>query len=152
MELITKPFSQAALAEKLRDIIDAKREPGRILLVEDEVMIQMLAAEYLEEAGFTVDAAGSAAEAMNKLGLVPGGVDAIIVDMGLPDRRGDALIREVRVLYPSLAIVLATGLREADLRKIFKDEERIAFVIKPYTRDNLLNALRQVGVRISAMR
>ena len=41
-------------------------------------------------------AAGSAAEAMNSLGKIPGGVDGIIVDLGLPDRRGDALIREVR--------------------------------------------------------
>ena len=48
VDLITKPFSQSALAEKLRDILDAKREPGRILLVEDETLIQMLAAEYLE--------------------------------------------------------------------------------------------------------
>jgi PAS domain S-box-containing protein len=152
VDLITKPFSQAALAEKLRDIIDAKRDSGRILLVEDEILIQMLAVEYLEECGFTVDAAGSAAEAMNKLRLVPGGVDAMIVDMGLPDRRGDALIREVRVLYPSLPVVLATGLGEGDLRKIFKDEERVAFVIKPYTRDNLLNALRELGVRMSAAR
>ena len=52
VELITKPFTQAALAEKLRDIIDAKRVPGRILLVEDEALIQMLAIEYLEDAGF----------------------------------------------------------------------------------------------------
>ena len=50
VELITKPFTQAALATKLRDILDAKRSPGRILLVEDEVLIQMVAAEYLEEA------------------------------------------------------------------------------------------------------
>ena len=35
VDLITKPFSQSALAEKLRDILDAKREPGRILLVEE---------------------------------------------------------------------------------------------------------------------
>jgi CheY-like chemotaxis protein len=50
VDLITKPFTQAALADKLRDIIDAKRDPGRVLLVEDEPLIQMLAAEYLEEA------------------------------------------------------------------------------------------------------
>jgi PAS domain S-box-containing protein len=150
VNLITKPFSQAALAEKLRDIIDSKREPGRILLVEDEIMIQMLATEYLEESGFTVDAAGSASQAMNKLGLVPGGVDAVVLDMGLPDRRGDALVREIRALHPSLPIVLATGLGEADLRKMFDDEKRIAFVTKPYTRDNLLDALRQLGIRVSA--
>jgi PAS domain S-box-containing protein len=77
VDLITKPFSQAALAEKLRDIIDAKREPGRILLVEDEALIQMLAAEYLQGSGFTVHPAGTASEAMNVLGKIPGGVDAV---------------------------------------------------------------------------
>ena len=96
VELITKPFTQAALAAKLRDIIDARQSPGRILLVEDEALIQMLAIEYLEEAGFKVDAAGSAAEAMNKLALVPGGVDAVILDIGLPDRTGDALAADIR--------------------------------------------------------
>ena len=33
----------------------------------------MLATDYLQEAGFQVDTAGSATEAMNKLALVPGG-------------------------------------------------------------------------------
>jgi DNA-binding response OmpR family regulator len=42
----------------------------------------MLAIEFLKGAGFQVDTAGSAAEAMNKLGLIPGGVDAVIVDIG----------------------------------------------------------------------
>ena len=36
VELITKPFTQAALAEKLRESSTRKRVPGRILLVEDE--------------------------------------------------------------------------------------------------------------------
>ena len=56
-----------------------------------------------------MDAAGSATEAMNKLALVPGGVDAVILDIGLPDRSGEALCREIRAIHPSLPIVLATG-------------------------------------------
>jgi CheY-like chemotaxis protein len=147
VDLITKPFSQAALAEKLRDIIDAKREPGRILLVEDETLIQMLAAEYLEGSGFTVHVAGSASEAMNTLGIVPGGVDAGVVDVGLPDRRGDALIREMRALHPSLPVVLATGADSKELRSLFKGKERIAFVTKPYTERDLLMALTSLGLR-----
>jgi CheY-like chemotaxis protein len=148
VDLITKPFSQAALAEKLRDIIDAKREPGRILLVEDEVLIQMLASEYLEAAGFTVDVAGSATEAINKLGLVPGGVDAVVVDIGLPDRRGDALIHEMRALYPLLPVVLATGLGKSDLQPMFPGQGKLTLVSKPYTERNLLDALRAVGITV----
>ncbi len=144
--LLPKPYTQLALATKVRDILDARQSPGRILLVEDEALIQMLAIEYLEEAGFNVDAAGSAAEAMNKMGLITGGVDAAIVDMGLPDRKGDVLIREIRTLYPTLPVVVATGQGADSLREVFKGEPNIAFVQKPYSAAALLGALRRLGV------
>jgi PAS domain S-box-containing protein len=145
VELITKPFSQAALASKLRDILDARRVPGRILLVEDEPLIQMLATEYLEEANFQVDVAGSAAESINKLALVPGSYDAVVIDVGLPDRKGDALIHEMKAIYPHLPIVLATGHNTHALRAKFNDQSGLAFVNKPYTAEELLNALRSLG-------
>jgi PAS domain S-box-containing protein len=144
--LLPKPYTQAALATKVREILDARQSPGRILVVEDEVLIQMLATDYLEEAGFQVDAAGSAAEAMNKLALIPGGVDAAIVDMGLPDRKGDVLIREMRRLHPSLPVVVATGQGADSLRDNFKGEHDVAFVQKPYSATALLSALRGLGV------
>ena len=150
VQLITKPYTQGALASKLRDIIDARQSPGRILLVEDEVLIQMLATEYLQEGGFKVDAAGSATEAMNKLALVPGGIDAVILDIGLPDRSGDKLAREIRTLFSSLPIVMATGHGTGKLRDAFKGEQNFAFVEKPYTAADLLQALRSLGIAASA--
>ena len=146
VDLITKPFTQAALSVKLRDIIDATRPTGRILLVEDEVLIQMLAIDILEGVGLTVDTAGSATEAINKLSLIPGGVDAAMLDIGLPDRKGDVLFKEIRAIYPSLPIVLVTGQDMADLRSQFSKEEKTAFVSKPYTEANLLKALQILGV------
>ena len=146
VELITKPFTQSALAAKLRDIIDAGHLPGRVLLVEDEPLIQMLAVEYLEEAGFKVDTAGSATEAMNKLALVPGGFDAVILDVGLPDRSGDILLQEIRAIHPSLPVVLATGQGAADLRSAFQGQLKMAVATKPYNASDLLKALRAVGV------
>jgi DNA-binding response OmpR family regulator len=93
-----------------------------------------------------VDAAGSATEAMNKIGLVPGGVDAVVIDVGLPDRRGDTLVFEMRAIYPTLPVVLS-GQNAADLRERFKDEARMAFVTKPYTANNLVAALRTIGLK-----
>ena len=103
VELLTKPFSQAALSEKLRDILDAKSSPARVLLVEDEIMIQTLAVEYLEELGIKVDTSISANDALDKLGRIAGGVDVVIVDLGLPDRPGDALVRDIRACPPVFA-------------------------------------------------
>jgi PAS domain S-box-containing protein len=146
VELITKPFTQAALASKLRDIFDAHHSPGRILLVEDEVLIQMLASDFLEEAGFTVQTAGSATQAMNKLGLTPGGIDAVVLDLGLPDRPGAALFHEIRALHPSLPVVLATGQGAAPLHDMFKSERNVAYVTKPYDATDLIRAIRSVGI------
>jgi PAS domain S-box-containing protein len=147
VELLTKPFTQAALGEKLRDIIDATSTPARVLVVEDEVLIQMLAKEYLEDFGIKVDTAASAAETLDKLRLIPGGVDALVVDMGLPDRKGDALVREVRSIYPSLPIVIASGQSREELRQVFKDVVLINFVNKPYTSEELTAAIRAIGIR-----
>lgn len=146
VELLTKPFSQAALGEKLRDIIDAKSNPARVLLVEDEVLIQMLAVEYLEEAGIKVDTATSGTEALNKLRLIPGGVDAVVVDMGLPDRGGDTLVQEIRSMYPSLPIVIASGRDSKDVRALFADTASVVFVRKPYSADDLRAALHSFGI------
>jgi DNA-binding response OmpR family regulator len=127
-------------------MLDAVRSHGRLLLVEDEALIRILATDYLEDAGFTVDTAGSATEAMNKLGLLRGSVDAVILDVGLPDRRGDAVVREIRAVYPSLAVVLATGQETFYLRAAFKDHQKIEYVTKPYTQSDLLAALRRIGI------
>jgi CheY-like chemotaxis protein len=147
VELLTKPFTQAALGTKLRDIIDAKSTTGRVLLVEDEYLIQALARESLEQWGLQVDAAGSAAEALNKLRLVPGSVDAIIMDMGLPDRKGDELVREIRAIHPLLPLVIASGQSQQELTRVFKDVDAIAIVAKPYTADGLKAALGSIGIR-----
>ena len=147
VELVTKPFTQAALSAKLRDIIDARSTPARVLVVEDEALIQMLAREYLEECALKVDVASTAAEALNKLRLVPGGVDAMVIDMGLPDSKGDSLVREVRSIYPSLPIVIASGQGNADVREKFKGMISVAIVDKPYSADQLKAAIRTIGIR-----
>ena len=121
----------------------------RILLVEDEVLIRMMAAEMLVDAGFDVREAGSAAEA---LGLVSGdgtGEEAefvaAVLDIGLPDQTGDVLAADLRARRPGMAIVLATGYDERVARG-FGPELGAELVSKPYDADQLLDALVRAGV------
>lgn len=118
----------------------------RILVVEDEILIQMLAVQYLEDAGFIAETADSAAEALEKLQSANGAVIAIVLDVGLPDRSGDVLTREIRAIYPSVPIVLATGHLRSEFQSIVNDHRGIAFLSKPYSADGLLSALREAGV------
>jgi CheY-like chemotaxis protein len=116
------------------------------LVVEDEVLVQMLVTGILEEEGFNVELAGSATAATSKLRLVNGRVDAALIDIGLPDQKGDALAAELRKAHSALPIVLATGYEEADLRERFKGQPLIAFLHKPYSAEQLRDALATIGI------
>jgi DNA-binding response OmpR family regulator len=131
-------------------MLDAREGPSRVLLVEDEPLIQMLAVDFLEDAGLKVDTAGTAREALNKLALSCGGFAAIIVDIGLPDRSGDDLAHEIRSMHSSLPIVVATGKGAKDVGEIFRDMKHIVFLGKPYRAEDLYQALRTLHVAIPA--
>jgi CheY-like chemotaxis protein len=146
VQLITKPFTYTALAQRLREILDMQEEPACILVVEDEILIQMLLTEYLEDLGFETEVAGSAAAAKSKLALLEGEVAAAILDIGLPDATGDGLVRELRGIYPELPIVVASGESQAALLDRFKSYERVGVLGKPYTIAQLEAALRSIGV------
>jgi CheY-like chemotaxis protein len=146
VQLITKPFTFAALSQKLRDMLDADSDATRILIVEDEELVQTVIAGHVEDMGFEVELAGSGAEAKNKMLLRSGSIDAAIIDMGLPDARGDGLVNELRAIYPTLPIVISSGYDKAAMQAQFAQARNIEFLTKPYTQFDLREALRRVGV------
>jgi DNA-binding response OmpR family regulator len=108
----------------------------------------MLATDFLEDAGFKVDTAGTAREALNKLALVPGGFAAVIVDIGLPDRSGDDLVREIRSMHASVPIIVATGKGAKEVREAIRDLTHVAVLGKPYLAEDLYRALRALHVAV----
>ncbi len=120
-----------------------------ILVVEDELLVRMFAVDALEDAGFRVLQAGTAAEAIQALQGAPD-VRAALVDIGLPDRPGDQLAAEIHALRSDLPIVIASGRSGRELRERFIGNPRIAILVKPYTGPLLLEVLAAVGVAATA--
>lgn len=120
--------------------------PPRILIVEDEMLVRMFAVDALEDAGFHVLQAGDAAEAIAALaGSDP--VQAVIVDMGLPDRTGDQLAAEMRAQRHDLPILIASGRSERELKDRFASDPRVGVLVKPYTASMLVGALESLGIK-----
>ena len=69
---------------------------GRVLVVEDEVLIRMLAVDMLLDLGREADEAGTAAEAIECCSAPGADYALVLLDLGLPDKRGDELVREIR--------------------------------------------------------
>jgi DNA-binding response OmpR family regulator len=119
---------------------------GRILVVEDEPLIRMFVVDTLEDAGFLVEEAGSATEALAKVGSESPVFAAVIVDVGLPDRPGDSLTAELRTKWAELPIIIASGQDRTTLLARFRDDGHVGVLGKPYNSAMLIDALRELGV------
>lgn len=113
----------------------------RILIVEDEALIRMLAVDMLEDFGHSSDEAANAAEALEKLRLPGADYSIVFLDIGLPDMRGDDLVREIRAFDTKVPILIASGEDKADLQTRLDGFAPIVFLGKPYDTDKLKEAL-----------
>ena len=149
ISLIAKPFTFTDLALRLKKELAAAPQPAsRVLLVEDEPLIRMIAVEFLEADGYIVEEAETAGQALEMLKKVDG-YDAAIIDIGLPDLPGDKLASAVRELDEALPIVIASGYDELTLRDRLAGVDHVGFVSKPYHNGQLTNVLTKMGVRAS---
>jgi len=120
--------------------------PKRVLVVEDEVLIRMLAVDILEDLGFSADEAGTAAEALQKLKALGADYAMILLDIGLPDRPGDDLIKEVRTFNPGIPLLVASGEAKSDLKARLDQFAPIDYLGKPYDQGRLRAALANLKV------
>jgi PAS domain S-box-containing protein len=144
-QVVTKPFTFDELSAKVRTVFDGK-EKNVILLVEDEVLVAAIAAENLRDIGFEVVEATSAKAALDHAARDLAGIKAVIVDIGLPDKKGDALAQELRKLRGDLPIIVATGHSSDSLPKELREAEKVAVLGKPYDLKDLKAALAAVGI------
>ena len=72
---------------------DARADPARILLVDDDPALREPLSRSLTREGFTVDAVGTGTDALHALVNEP---HLVILDLGLPDTDGLDVCRQLR--------------------------------------------------------
>ena len=83
-----------------------------LLYVEDEASVREPTASSLREHGFEVTTAGTAAEGLSA--WEAGRADVILLDLGLPDRDGELVIRRVRAESTVPILVISARGQESD--------------------------------------
>lgn len=100
---------------------------GRILIVEDDVLIRAAAAQYLRGAGFEVLEAVSVEQALELLRSSP--VQVVFTDVKLPgSQNGLDLMRIVQSDFPKAKVLLTSGVVKADEVTL----DGITLLRKPY--------------------
>jgi PAS domain S-box-containing protein len=150
VQLLSKPFTYMALARKCRAVLDsagtATPAAGRLLLVEDDPLMVSVLADGLAEAGYRhVETATSARAAIAALQDGGAGIAAVVMDMGLPDMRGDQLLLALRTARPDLPVVIASGYDRATLQKRMAGIPNLQFIDKPFLPAELAALLKSIG-------
>jgi two-component system KDP operon response regulator KdpE len=111
----------------------------RVLVVDDEPQILRALQMKLRGAGYSVETAATAQEALMKAGMRP--PEAIVLDLLLPDGRGTDVCRELRRWNTAPILVLsAVGEEKEKIEAL--DAGADDYVTKPFSGDELLARLR----------
>ena len=110
----------------------------RLLVVDDELAIRRLLRGALERAGYSVSEAGDARSALAAIDSDP--PDAVLLDLGLPDRDGIELVPLIKAKGAALLVISA---RDATMEKVAAlDLGADDYVTKPFDTAEVLARVR----------
>ena len=122
-------------------MVTSRPTPLRILAVDDEASMLAFVARVLMSAGHEVVLASDAHQALQLVAAQDRPFDVFVLDVMMPQIRGDELARELRQRDPNVKVLYLTGYPD----KLFEGrtllETSEAFVEKPVTIQGLLEAL-----------
>lgn len=112
----------------------------KLLLIDDEEAIQMLYREEFEGDGYAVVSALNGETGLKK--FVEDTPDLVILDIQMPGMNGVEILRQMKMLNPSVPVILSSAYQEfkRDLGTWASDE----YVVKSGDLDDLKNAVRRL--------
>ena len=118
------------------------------LVVDDSKAVRMILARTLKELGYEVREAANGREALEVLAAEKNAVQLALVDWNMPEINGLELLQRIR-LNPelsSLKVIMVTTETELDQMAAALEAGANEYVMKPFTKDILLEKLDLVGI------
>ena len=119
----------------------------RVLLVDDDELVQGAIQMLLEILGHTVTASltGEAALVLLEQGLQP---DVVILDMNMPGLGGKGTIPGLRRLCPRVPVILATGRADQEALDLVAEYPHLTLMSKPFSFEELRGHLQRSSASV----
>jgi len=114
----------------------------KILVIDDDARDRGLLVAVLEERGYEVVLADN-----GRTGLMlchrqtP---DAVVLDLNMPGIDGRSILQQLRILHPTLPVVVFSGLSTEEVEQEMLNQGATAFIQKAFSLDQLGLALQEV--------
>ena len=139
------PHSERA-AEDVGTKIEGEVPRGTetILVVEDDEAVRGLTRAMLEAAGYTVLEAEDGRRALERFSEHHAVVHLALLDVVMPGMGGREAYNEMLRINPGLKALFASGYSENAIHTNFVLDSGLVLLKKPYSRDDLLRAIRRI--------
>lgn len=105
---------------------------GKVLLVEDEDMVRIVAERALARAGYDVTACANGEEGLAAITEGAAKFDIVVSDVVMPGMDGPAMVRAIRAKLPHMPVLFMSGYAEEQLRRDI-DIPDMHFIAKPFS-------------------
>jgi len=122
----------------------------KVLFIDDEAQLRRSMTFGLMQRGYEIEPCETGMKALKTLEMykrkqVP--LHYVVIDVRLPDIDGLKLLKVIKFNYPELPVVVITGYGSDSIANEAKLENADAYLEKPFTADELGNALEKIPVR-----
>ena len=130
--------------EKKVEELPSKGGLETILVVDDEASVRELAVEILQRQGYQVLAADGGESALEIFQTRKGGIDLVLLDLGMPGMGGFNCLRELLKRDASAKVLIASGYSVDGPLKEGLESGAAGFIGKPYALKDLLSKVRAI--------
>ena len=120
----------------------------KALVVDDSRAVRMILSRTLKEIGYEVFEAANGREALKVIEIEKAGLKLVLTDWNMPEVNGLDLLKQVRQNPQLSSVVMVMVTTETELDQISTALEAGAneYVMKPFTKDILVEKLQSLGI------
>ena len=104
----------------------------KLFIVDDDVATRLLIAEIVDVLSVDIVEAESGAAAVDLFKIYTNEIVLVLLDIRLPDCTGWELVKQLRVINPSVSIVALSALGEMELVRKIKGSGFTSYKCKPF--------------------
>src|SRR3989338_4832071 len=107
--------------------------PRELLVIDEEPMLCKALGSLFTEKGFHVTTAGTARDALDRAGAMK--ADVVLLDLSLPDGSGLDVLSTLKARFPSLRIVVISGIADEPMIREAMQRGASDYLAKPFDFD-----------------
>jgi CheY-like chemotaxis protein len=117
---------------------------NKVLVIDDEEGIRMVAQRTLERAGLQVITASDGREGLKVFEETKDELSLVILDLTMPHLSGEEVLVKMRQINPDVPVILTSGYNEQEISTRFEGQELAGFIQKPFRPTVLLAMVERV--------